>query len=80
MINSILNRHSDKVFFQNFKTDTDLTTDPILSKKKSKTTLINRLNTNLLINKSLIQLRKTATNLTLQLIQLIITVFSILLQ
>ena len=36
MINSILNRHTDHVFFQNFKTDTDLITDPKLIKEQIK--------------------------------------------
>ena len=34
MINSILNRHTDYVSFQNFKTDTDLITDFKLIKKQ----------------------------------------------
>ena len=36
MINSILNRHTDHVLFQNFKTDTDLITDPDLIKEQVK--------------------------------------------
>ena len=36
MINSILNSYTDKVFFQNFKTDTDLITDSKLIKKQIK--------------------------------------------
>ena len=36
MINSILNRHTDYVLFQNFKTDTNLITDPNLIKKQVK--------------------------------------------
>ena len=36
MINSILDRHTDHVSFQNFKTDTDLITDPKLIKEQIK--------------------------------------------
>ena len=34
--NSILDRHTNHVSFQNFKTDTDLITDPKLIKKQIK--------------------------------------------
>ena len=36
MINSIFNRHTDHVLLQNFKTDTDLITDPDLIKEQVK--------------------------------------------
>ena len=36
MINSILNKHTDHVSFQNFKTDIDLITDPDLIKEQVK--------------------------------------------
>src|SRR5205085_7875787 len=36
MINSILNRHTDHISFQNFKTDTDLITDPNSIKEQVK--------------------------------------------
>ena len=36
MINSILNKHTDHVSFQNFKTDTDLITNPKLIKEQIK--------------------------------------------